>query len=443
MDKLKSTIKSGVPVILIMLLLVAVFALGYRAGSRTGNDDADSPGDPSSLSQVNPTATAPTGLTATPFPQDTSSAASSPNAEEPAATASSGPAEESLKVLHEVWDIIDAEFYGELPSPQQRTYAAIRGMLATLDDENTFFSEADIAEIRRSDRSGTFEGIGASVTTNEENILQILQTFKGSPAEEAGLLPGDLILAVDGRSIVGLGLVDAITFIRGPEGTEVTLTVARGNAEPFDVTIIRARLEIPVLESQMLEEDIGYVRLFRFSSLATSHLETAIGELLDQGATALIFDLRSNGGGLRDQAVGVADLFLEQGLVVIQRGRDGEQVEFTSTDEGLAQDIPLVVLVNPGSASGSELVAGALQDRDRALLIGETTFGKGSVQVLFPLSDRSELRVTVEHWFTPDDRAIDGEGLTPDIEVPLTPEDFAAGRDPQLDRAIEYLKTGQ
>jgi carboxyl-terminal processing protease len=315
-------------------------------------------------------------------------------------------------------------------------------MLETLDDENTTFTEPGRAEIRRADASGSFEGIGAFVGLNEDGILEIVQPFRGSPAERAGLLPGDQVLAVDGESIVGYDVLDAITLIRGPEGTEVVLTIRRTDEGIFDVSIVRARLDIPIVESEMLEANIGYVALVEFSSPAASRLEEAIEELFDQGATALIFDLRGNPGGFLDQAVQVADLFLDEGLVLTERRGDGEEIQFTSGDEGLAQDVALVVLVNGGSASASEIVAGAIQDRGRGTLIGETTFGKGSVQLLHTLSDGSELRVTVARWFTPNDHAIHGEGLVPDIEVLLSPEDREAGRDPQLEQAIDFLSGG-
>jgi carboxyl-terminal processing protease len=352
--------------------------------------------------------------------------------------------EEALQVLSEVWDLVESEFYGELPPPEERVYGAIRGMLGTLDDDYTSFIEPSIAEINRTDASGSFEGIGALVSMNEDDILEIVRPFEDQPADKAGLLPGDMVLAVDSESIVGYGIYEAITLIRGPEGTAVVLTIQRGTGtEAFDVAIVRARIDIPIVESRMLEETIGYVSLFDFSAQATLQLETAIQELQDQGANGLILDLRGNPGGFLDQAVRVSDVFLDEGLVLIERSSDGRVREFTSTRDGVALDIPLVVLVNGGSASASEIVAGAIQDRGRGVLIGETTFGKGSVQLPHTLSDGSELRVTIARWFTPNDRAIHGEGLAPDIEVTLTPEDLEADRDPQLERAIEYLKTGQ
>jgi carboxyl-terminal processing protease len=475
MNNLKNVIKLTLTMLLVALFVVAAFFVGYEAGSETQTDDAVKADEQTTSSFIQSTAAAvptllpsathtavPTAVPVdrTPLPEETLPAPS------PSPTqSSSGPEisqsseqiqatiqptleaalsdEEAMQVLEEVWDLVNSEFFGELPPPEQRAYGAIRGMLETLDDEYTSFSEPSIAEIRRSDSTGSFEGIGALVALNDDDILEIVQPFNGSPAEEAGLLSGDLVIAVDGESIVGYGIYEAITLIRGPEGSEVILTVQRGDAEPFDVKIVRARLDIPIIQSELLEETVAYVNLFEFSSPATSRLEEAIEEMLNQGATSLILDLRGNPGGFLDQAVQVSDLFLDEGLVLIERRSDGQELEFTSTDDGVAQDIPLVVLVNGGSASASEIVAGAIQDRGRAILIGETTFGKGSVQLLHALSDGSELRVTVARWFTPNDRAIHGEGLAPDIVVPVTPEDQEAGQDPQLERAIEYLKTGQ
>ncbi len=466
MEGFRRMAKIGLVVVLVALLVASGFFIGYWIGSDNGSNSSKVAPDQANSEQANSVGIQPTPTSSiatatatlapieesaleTPLPEATLPPPPLPTSE-PEVTAPSqleGEAaladEDALKILREVWALVEAEYYGELPSPQERVYSAIRGMLETLDDEYTSFSEPSIAEIRRSDASGTFEGIGALVTMNEDDLLEIVQPYKESPAARAGLLPGDLVLAVDGQSIFGFGIYDAITLIRGPEGTPVVLTIQRGEAEPFDVKIVRARLDILILESEMLEGNIGHITLFEFSAKATQRMEEEIEALLDQGATALIFDLRGNLGGFLDQAIQVSDLFLDEGLVLIERRSDGQEIEFSSTDDGLAQDIPLAVLVNGGSASASEIVAGAIQDRGRGVLIGETTFGKGSVQLVHTLSDGSELRVTVARWFTPNDRAIHGEGLVPDIEVPVSQEDVDAAQDPQLERAIEYLKTGQ
>jgi carboxyl-terminal processing protease len=456
MESLKSTIRLSLIVTLLVLLVAVAFVSGYKVGGKA-EIVGDRVVERVTLSPTStPLPTSAQDTTPLTTPKDTASPAESSGApfsptletaQDPELTqeANLPSDEETLRVLLEVWDFIEAEFYGELPTPEERVYGAIRGMLGTLNDDYTSFVEPDIAAIQRADLSGSFEGIGALVSINEEGILEIVSPFEGQPADEAGLLPEDRVLAVDGESIVGYGIYEAITLIRGPEGEEVVLTIQRGaGTEPFDVPIVRARIDIPIIESRMLEENIGYISLFDFGSQATVKLKETIQELMDQDATALILDLRGNPGGLLDQAVRVSDLFLDdQGIILIERFSDGQEHSFPSTDEGLAQDIPLAVLVNGGSASAAEIVAGALQDRERAVLIGETTFGKGSVQLPHTLSDGSELRVTIRRWFTPNDRAIHGEGLIPDIEVPFTLEDAEADRDPQLDRAIEYLKTGQ
>ena len=355
----------------------------------------------------------------------------------------STPDEETFQLFWEVWTIVQREYYGELPDMRAVTYGAIRGMLTTLGDDYTSFIEPEIAAILQEDSSGSFQGIGAFVRMRDDGNLEIVGIIAGSPAEDAGLQDGDLVLAVDGQSIVGYGIYEAIALIRGPAGTEVTLLVERsGVEEPFAVALTRAEVAIPLVEAEMLEGNVAYVRLTEFSSTASDRLEEALDELLAQGPVGLIFDLRDNPGGWLDQAVQVADLFLDEGIVLIERSSDGSEHVYRSQDGDLAEQIPLVVLVNDGSASASEIVAGAIRDRGRGVLIGLPTFGKGSVQRPYALSDGSELRVTIAHWFLPSDTALHGQGLTPDIEVPL-PDDLEPGEDPQLERAQEFLLSGE
>jgi carboxyl-terminal processing protease len=352
--------------------------------------------------------------------------------------------EETFQLFWEVWDLVQRHFYGELPDMQELTYAAIRGMLSTLGDENTAFIEPEVAAIISEDATGEFEGIGAFVGLDDQGKLVLEGIFEGGPAEEAGLLADDRVLKVDGVSIVGVTLYEAIGLIRGPEGTQVTLLVEReGEPEPFEVTVTRARLEIEITEVEMRDDGVGYVRLYDFSATAGERMEEGLEALLSQEPRALVLDLRRNPGGWLDQAIEVADLFLDDGVVVVERWSDGRERSFEAEPGDVGETIPLVVLVDGGSASAAEIVAGALQDRERAILVGEPTFGKGSVQRPFSLSDGSELRVTAALWFTPNDRAIHGEGLTPDIEVPWPEEGVEPGADPQLERAIEYALTGE
>lgn len=347
------------------------------------------------------------------------------------------------ELIQEILTVLDEQFYGELPDRQALTYGAVRGMLLALDDPYTSFIDPQITAILNEDASGSFEGIGAMVTMRDDGYLEIASLISGQPAEAAGVLPGDIILAVGDQSIVGLGLYEAISYIRGPAGTDAVLTIVRTDEEePIIITVTRARIEVPIVEYRMLDDEIGYVLLSEFDANATNRVQDALKDLARQNPQGLIFDLRSNPGGWLDQAIKVSDLFLNEGLVAIERDSLGGEQRFFSYAGDIGEDIPMVVLVNRGSASASEIVAGALQDRGRAVLIGTKTLGKGSVQRPNALSDGSQLRVTIARWYTPNDNSIHGDGLEPDILVEV-PRDTPPGEDPQLDRAIEYLKQGQ
>ncbi len=346
-------------------------------------------------------------------------------------------------LINQVLQILERDFYGELPDSQDLSYGAIRGMLMTLGDPYTSFVEPNIADILREDATGEFEGIGATVQMRQDGYLEIVRPLPDHPAEEAGLEAGDLIVAVDEESIVGMGLWEALGLIRGPAGTEVTLEIARsGEPDTFSVTITRARIELPIVEYEMLEGDVAYIRLTEFSATASELVKDALTELLAENPKGLVFDLRDNPGGYLNQAIAVADIFLDEGLIAIERDSRGGEQRFTSSSGDLGEDIPLVVLINSGSASASEIVSGAIQDRDRGWLIGEATLGKGSVQIPHNLSDGSQLRVTIARWYTPNDNTIHDAGLDPDLVVEWT-EDTPAEEDPQLGRAIEVLLQGE
>jgi carboxyl-terminal processing protease len=352
------------------------------------------------------------------------------------------PSSPTFDVLWEAWDLVEQNYYDPLPPETERAYGAIDGMLRTLDDPYTGFVPPDVAQLIDENQTGSFEGIGAYVEQGPEGGIQIIRVFEGGPAEQAGVRAGDLIVVVDGQDITRMTLGEGLLLVRGPAGSQVRLTLLRGEEpEVVEVTLTRARIEIPTVEARTLEGDIAYVALFEFNQQAAPRLESAIEELLEDQPRALILDLRNNPGGLLDQSVAVSDLFLPEGTVVIQRDSEGGERIYESQDGDIAEEIPLIVLVNRFSASASEIVAGALQDRGRAILIGETTFGKGSVQVQYQLSDGSLLRVTQAKWYTPDGTSISETGITPDIAVP-TPEEAAEG-DPQLERALEYIQSGE
>ena len=440
MDRTSRTIIRVLLVTIIVLgAAAATFAAGFGSAcllTQQGGDlpiwsSTPSPSADESESSPSPPGPEPTGEpTPTPRPRPT------PRNE----------TEQTFQLFWEVWDLVQRHYYDDLPDMQQVTYAAIRGLLETLGDKYTAFIEPSVATILEEDATGEFEGIGAFVDMDEDGRVRIVDTFEGGPAEVAGLRAEDRVVAVDGESIVGDTLYEAIGKIRGPAGSAVELTVERAeDAEPFSVTVERARLEIPIVETEMLEDNIGYIRLHEFSATATEAMKEGLASLMEEDPAGIVLDLRQNPGGWLDQAIDVADLFLGDKLVAVERFSDGREREFNARAGDVAEDVPLVVLVNNGSASASEIVAGAIQDHKRAVLIGSPTFGKGSVQRPFTLSDGSELRVTVALWFTPDGQRIQGEGLKPDIEVPWTVDEQLEDPDddPQLERAIEYLSEGE
>ena len=437
MDFVKGMLKLLVISVLVALVTGVAYLAGFGSGYNAGpvnapREVAVQPIAPTlPASESTPTARPPVSTRVPPRTTVTPAASSDETA--------------AFQVFWDAWQLLKDEYYGSLPEPQVMARAAIRGVLATLDDKNTALIDPEISKIISEDSTGSFEGIGAVVQINQDNVLEIVRLYPGQPADKAGIKAGDLVVAVDGRSIVGYSVYEAIALIRGPAGSSVKLTIMRkGEATPLELSVTRAKITIPLVQSKMLDGNVAYVSLSNFSSPnASSELESAIQDLLAQKPKGLILDLRDNPGGLLQQSLEVADIFLDGGVIASEKDRDGNGQTFRATPQGAAQDIPLVVLVNGGSASASEIVAGALQDRDRAKLIGETTFGKGSVQLPHQLSDGSELRVTIAHWFTPNDRQIDGKGLTPDIVVPMTQDDATAGRDPQLDRAAQYLINGK
>ncbi len=349
----------------------------------------------------------------------------------------------NFSLYWEVWNRVEEQFYGNIPSEPTSTYGAIKGALATLNDPYTVFIEPDSAAHEKAQLEGQFGGIGAFVRTDDDGRI-LLDPMPDQPAERAGLKKDDVLIAVDGTPVTPEMTVEQIVLlIRGEVGTEVVLTVERvGTPESIDIPIERAIIETPSVNWRLLEEapKIGYIQLTSFTERSNRELNKAFDELSTQGAEAYVLDLRNNGGGLLEAAVDIASQFLRDGVVLREdRKLEGERI-YDVRGGGRMLDQRLVLLVNGGTASASEIVAGALQDYDRATLIGEKTFGKGSVQLIYELSDASRLHVTVAKWFTPDNNAIDGTGLIPDIEVLPTEEDQASQRDVQLERAISFLQ---
>ena len=347
--------------------------------------------------------------------------------------------DELFKPFWEAWQIVHDQYLVQPVDEEKMMQGAIRGMMDSLSDPHSAYMDP----VEYSDAQAPLEGysgIGAWVNTEGE-YLTIAEPMKGSPAETAGLKSGDQIIAIDGVDMVGTLPELARQKVLGEAGTQVILKIMReGVEEPFDIPITRAQITIPSTEYRMLDNDIAYLRLNAFSNATSEEIHSALQELLAQNPQGLILDLRYNSGGYLDAAIQVGSEFLPDGVVAYEEYGDGTRDTFNVTGDGIATEIPMVVLVNDWSASASELVAGALQDRGRAQLVGVTTYGKGTVQNWIPLSDNEgAVRVTIARWLTPNGRNVTETGITPDLEVIISDADAQAGVDTQLNQAIDLL----
>jgi carboxyl-terminal processing protease len=340
----------------------------------------------------------------------------------------------------EAWNVVHNQFVDQPVDDVKLMQGAIRGMMDSLGDKQTFYMEPQLYENETSSLQGAYEGIGAYVDT-QGDYLTITSAIAGSPAELAGLKPGDKVTAIDGEDMTGVAPEQARLKVLGPEGTTVNLTISReGESQPLKFAIKRAKITIHSAEGKMLENDIAYVDINTFGEHTTQELRDTLDTLLKKNPKGIIIDLRNDPGGYLTTAVEVASEFIDKGVILYEQHGDGKRDEYKALGNGRATKIPLVVLVNEGSASASEILAGALQDYGRAKLVGVQSYGKGSVQNWVPLSNnQGAARVTIARWLTPKERLIDHIGLTPDVIVPMTPEDFAAGRDPQLDAAMKTM----
>jgi carboxyl-terminal processing protease len=360
-----------------------------------------------------------------------------------------GSGNDSADAFAVFWDAlghVQSEYAGPAPTGSELTYGAIRGSLKALGDPFTLFTDPEVTEVQKVELDGEFEGIGAYVNENELGQLVIQTPMRGQPAEKAGVLSGDIVLKVDGKDISGLDVNDAVLLIRGPKGSPVVLTIKREDEpELLEISVVRDRIEIPsVSEARILDKEgapeVGYIQLTVFAEETKAEMDVALDELQQKGAKAIVLDLRNNPGGYLETAIQVASEFLDTGIVVMQEDGQGRKRSESARSDGHATTLPLVVLINKGSASASEIVAGAIRDNKRGLLVGETSYGKGSVQNVHSLSDESQLRVTVAAWLTPNGSHIHKKGIPPDVEVARTAEDAKADKDPQLERAIEEAK---
>ena len=343
----------------------------------------------------------------------------------------------------ESWDLLHAYYVDQPLDDDAMLEGAIRGMISALGDPHTRYANPDEYQDEVESSAGEYQGIGAYVDVTGDYV-KISSTMPGSPAEEAGLRTGDLVIAVNGEDVTGIDPSVVLLDIRGPEGTSVKLTIRRDDEEPFDVDVERRRIETASVEGEMLENNIAYISMSQFGDKTTQELRDMLDELMKNDPAGLILDLRGNGGGWLTTAVDTASEFLPFGtLVLVEKEGDGTETKYrTHRRGGRALDVPMVVLIDEGSASASEIVTGALRCAERATIIGKTSYGKGSVQIQPELSNGGAVSVTIARWYLPDDTLIHGVGIAPDIEVDYTEEDYQNGLDPQLDAAIEFL-TGQ
>jgi carboxyl-terminal processing protease len=358
--------------------------------------------------------------------------------------ASAEASDVNFDLLGEVQSLLDSRFLGDIPSDEARVYGAAQGMVAAYNDRFTVFVKPAPREMERDELRGHFGGIGAYMARNESGEV-VITTMRDRPAARAGVMDGDILVAVDGTEITpAMTIEEVVALVRGEVGTKVKLALRReGAADPIELEVTRERIETPSVEWRVLDEaaNTGYVRINLFGERTADEVQQAVKELDASGVKKLVLDLRGNGGGLLDAAIDVASIFLKDGEVLreIKRG-DQERFYAVNPVRSAAQDWEIALLTDGGTASASEIVAGALRDQGRAALIGEKTFGKGSVQEVHELSDGSSLHVTVARWLTPSRTQIDGEGLEPDVVIGLTAEDRQNGRDPQLARAEAWLR---
>jgi len=343
------------------------------------------------------------------------------------------------ELLDEVQALLNHHFLREQPDYTQRQYAAIRGVLTSLGDRYTFFIEPPVAQSESDALAGTYGGIGVQLSRNEAGEIE-LYPFDDGPALQAGVDDGDVLIAINGDALdsdLQQDVVDQLLRGEVKEGSGVTITIRKTTGETQTLFIEFAVINVPSVVWRVLPEaeEIGYVQIMRFTSRTPVELAEAMAALEAAEISGLILDLRNNTGGLLQEAVDVADAFLDGVTVVVERSQDRERV-FEAESGGIATAYPLVVLVNHTTASASELVAGAIQDHGRGVLIGQRTFGKGTVQQIFRLSDQSSIHITSSEWFTPNGNQIDGNGLIPDIE--MIPDEN--GRDVELGEAIRHLQ---
>ncbi len=351
-----------------------------------------------------------------------------------------------LDTFWNVWSLLEEKypFEDKEPNTEDKVYGAIRGLTSSYNDPYTTFFEPADAKIFNEDVGGSFSGVGMEVGARD-GFLTVIAPLKDSPAESAGVRAGDIILAIDGETAAEMYLDEAVQHIRGKKGTDVVLNVAReGELDALDITITRDIIIVPTIDTEIINDDIFKINLYSFSANVTKDFTKAIEEFAESESKKLIIDVRNNPGGFLEAVIDISSFFIPQGKVVLIEDFGGEQEEMTYRSKGFpllaGKDFDVVILMDGGSASASEILAGALSENNVATLVGAKTFGKGSVQEVVDLPNKSSVKITIARWLTPKGNSIQGNGLIPDHEVELTIDDYENNRDPQLEKAIELLK---
>jgi carboxyl-terminal processing protease len=341
--------------------------------------------------------------------------------------------------VDQVYKLLQKDFDGKLDN-KTLTDGLKRGLVSASGDPYTMYFSPKEAKDFNNQLSGTIIGIGAELGTDDENNIVVISPLSGYPAEKAGLKPKDIIAGIDGKSTSGMRVDQAVNKIRGTEGTQVKLTVVRGVQSPFEVSISRPKITVPRVKSQV-DGDIGYIKISQFSDDTASLAQKAVADFQAKHVKGIVLDLRGDPGGYLNTAVDISSLWLNQGSTVVSERRGSTVVDNqTATGNNPLKGLPTVVLIDSGSASASEITAGALKDNNIATLVGEKSFGKGSVQQVEHLSDGSEVKITIARWYRPNGKNIDKQGITPDVTVSISDADVKAGKDPQKDKAYELLR---
>ena len=344
-----------------------------------------------------------------------------------------------FNLYFEVWNSLKTEHVDKnMIKDKELFYGSLEGLAAATNDPYTTFMDPELSAEFYEDLSGTFEGIGAEIGIRDE-IITIVAPLDGMPAQKAGLRSGDKIYAINGESALGLTVNGAVKKIRGEKGTEVTLTIIRDKSKPMEVKVVRDQIIVASVKSELKDNGVYYISVSNFNDDTEKLFSQAISDILLKSPKGIVLDLRNNPGGYLDTAISMASEWVKEGPIVAEQFGENKRSEHFSNGNARLAGIKTVVLINEGSASASEIVAGALRDYKKATIIGKQSFGKGSVQTIEDLSDGSSLKITVAKWLTPEGDYIHDKGIAPQIEVNLSEDDFNNKRDPQLDRAFEFI----